>query len=309
MKIFIDVCFYLISALCLIMAVAGLCTKEFGMFVFFGILGASLIPVLRNKINTKATEFINNNMFKDKEPKPVLVKFLIGLFKFVFFLFLLVACACAMSDNTTTSTNAPAKAPAEVKTTKSNKPQKSNFRNNKNAKLIAKTTGLHKDLAGKAYEQLVSCGVGNITEIELFNKNEDYATSYYIKAYGIPAKIVVYIDDNGNIPEMYYNMNTIIKDRKRIATIQDYSLTLSQWSDLRYRTEETVRKFLKAPSTAKFLSIDYFVTEDKIIHVSGKVEAKNSFGVPLETIFQAEYRRNGDSFETLKFELDGQKIW
>ena len=50
------------------------------------------------------------------------------------------------------------------------------------------------------------------TNIELFAKNKEYADSYYIEVYGVPAKIMVYIDNDGNIPEMYYNMQDVIVD-------------------------------------------------------------------------------------------------
>ena len=215
-----------------------------------------------------------------------------------------------VSTNSNVSQNAVDTANSkQIQSQEKLKETKNKYRNNKNTKKIMEITGLDKDKAGKAYATMVSCGIGNITNIELFAKNEDYANSYYIEAYGVPAKIMVYIDGNGNIPEMYYNMQDVIVDNKRVATIQDYILTQDEWLDLRVQAQTYIEKFLNAPNTAKYKNQNYSIDNKKVITVTGTVEAKNLFGVPLENGFELLYKKENSGFNLIKATIAGEVVY
>lgn len=238
MKKFLDVCLWIIGLFFLLCSLGLLLSPEVrGMGIFFALLGITLLPPLRNKINNKLHTFFTvfNKNSNSENTNLVLIKALIGIFKFTVFSILFICIIISMpepqnvntiSDNTVTTKNST----------------KSKYRNNKNAKLIANVTGLNKDQAGKVYETLVSCGVGNITNIE----NQEYGDVYYIEAFGIPVKLIAYIDKEGNITELHYDMKDIIVESKRVAKITDYILNSNEWLDLRTQSQIYIEKFLNA---------------------------------------------------------------
>lgn len=301
MKKFLDVCLWIIGLFFLLCSLGLLLSPEVrGMGIFFALLGITLLPPLRNKINNKLHTFFTvfNKNSNSENTNLVLIKALIGIFKFIVFSILFICIIISMpepqnvntiSDNTVTTKNST----------------KSKYRNNKNAKLIANVTGLNKDQAGKVYETLVSCGVGNITNIE----NQEYGDVYYIEAFGIPVKLIAYIDKEGNITELHYDMKDIIVESKRVAKITDYILNSNEWLDLRTQSQIYIEKFLNAPKTAKYRNMNYSIDENKVIRVYGTVEAQNLFGVPLENGFEIEYTNNNGNFSIKNAILAGKKIY
>lgn len=307
MKLLINIVLYTFSVFSLLLSIGGLGCKEYGMSIFFFVLGLSLIPTIRNKLNNLLTIFIESKLYNNKNVNHIFVRFFTGFLKFTFFIVLLsVIVLLAPESNTINNPDLP------VKIVSTTKPTKSRFRGNKNTKLIAKSTGLHKDVAGKIYEQLISCGIGNINSFDYYAKINNNIYAYTIQASEIPEKLLIYFDSDGNVLELYYDTNLhfpIIKNRKRIAVVKDFYLTFSQQIDLEVQAKGIVRRCLKAPSTAKFPSINYSILPDKTIVISGIVEAQNSFGVPLQTPFILKFKRNGDDYNCISFEFDGEKIF
>ncbi len=266
------------------------------------ILGLLTSPPLRTRINSKLTTFF---VSQENALNPITIKIFIGVIKFIaiFIIFMIIAGTNSnLSQNALESNNNK-----QIQTQE--KVTKNKFRNNKNTKKIMKITGLDKDRAEKVYETMVSCGIGNITNIEFFARNEGYADSYHVEAYGVPAKVIVYIDENGNIPEMYYNMQDVIVDNKRVATIQDYILTQDEWIDLRTQAQTYIEKFLNAPNTAKYKNQNYSIDNNRKITVTGTVEAKNRFGVPLDNRFELLYKKENSRFSLIKAVIAGEVVY
>jgi hypothetical protein len=308
---FLDVCLWIIGIFFLLCSLGLFLSPEVRVIgTFLALLGVSLLPPLRNRINNKLhtifTVFSKNN--NSENSSYILRKVFIGLFKFTVFSFLFIVCIASM----------PEPQNVNVKTSNENTvvETKGQYSNNKNAKLIANVTGIDKNKAGKIYEMLISCGVGHTENIELFadySNPEQYevpSKCYTVKATGMPAKLMMYVDKDGNISELYYDMKDIIIEGKRVASITDYILNSEEWLDLRVQGQVYIEKFLNAPKTAKYRNMNYSIDENKIIHVSGIVEAKNLYGVPLENAFEMEYTKtqNGN-FILKKAVLAGQKIY
>ena len=301
MSKFSNICFWILSIFLFFVVLTSFSSSETISVGFFSIfLALMALPPLRTRINSKLTLVIEKN---GKATNPIVIKILIGFIKFILIFIVLMIFAGTNSNISQNAVDTANKKQVQTQETKSK------YRNNKNTKKIMEITGLNKDNAGKAYETMVSCGIGNITNIELFAKNQDYADSYYIEAYGVPAKIVVYIDENGNIPEMYYNMQDVIVDNKRVATVQDYILTQDEWIDLRTQAQIYIEKFLNAPNTAKYKNQNYSIDKNKIITVTGTVEAKNSFGAPLENGFELLYKKENSNFNLLKATIAGKVVY
>lgn len=305
MSKFFNVCFWMLSVFLFLIGLVSFSSSDMismGFFMIF--LGLLALPPLRTCINSKLTQSFEN---QEKAPNPIAIKFLIGFIKFIviFIVFMIV-----VSTNSNVSQNAVDTANSkQIQSQEKLKETKNKYRNNKNTKKIMEITGLDKDKAGKAYATMVSCGIGNITNIELFAKNKEYADSYYVEVYGIPAKIMVYIDENGNIPEMYYNMQDVIVDNKRVATIQNYILTQDEWIDLRTQAQVYIEKFLNAPNTAKYKNQNYSIDNKQIITVTGTVEAKNLFGVPLDNSFELLYKKENSGFSLIKATIAGEVVY
>lgn len=283
---------WFISIVLTVMGIA-LMSEELGMGIFFLLIGVSLIPPVKKVLNSKI-----NALLEKKCSKSWQIKLGTGAIKFcVFFVLFVILVACIPSTTSNTANNAP-----------NHKVTKSQYRNNKNTKMIAEELGLTKDQAAKIYETLVSCGVGNLSSFKLFVDNQGEANSYAVQAYGIPEKILVYVDKDGNVPDIYYDMKPILENGKRVAKIQDYVLTSDEWLDLRVQAQVYIERFLIAPKTAKFHNFKYTINENKIVTVAGTVEAKNAFGVPFEHPFLLQYKKADNGFDLTNGILGNETI-
>ena len=305
MSKFFNVCFWILAIFLFLIALASFSSSDMiSMGVFFIFVGLLALPPLRTRINKKLTQAFTNT---EKAPNHIVVKIMIGVIKFIliFIVFMtVVSTSSNVSQNAVETANSN-----QIQAEEKSKETKNKYRNNKNTKLIAEETGLDKDSAGKVYETLVNCGVGNIDSIKLFAQNKDYADTYDIKASGIPVKLVVYIDESGNIPELYYDLKDIIVEGKRVASITDYVLTYDEWLNLRTQAQIYLEKFLVAPKTAKYYNQAYSIDENKVITVSGTVEAQNLYGVPLNNTYSLQYKKTDSGFSLQKGTLGNEKIY
>lgn len=284
-----------ISIILSIMGIAMM-ADVFQMGLFFLLVGLSLIPPIKRILNAKI-----NALLEPKCSKEWQIKLGTGTLKFFAFFIIFIICAACTPTATTTTDGSASTSPKQHAT-------KSQYRNNKNTKMIAEELGLKKDQAAKIYETLVSCGVGNISSFKLFVDNQGEANSYAVQAYDIPEKILVYVDKEGNVPDIYYDMKPILENGKRVAKIQDYVLTSDEWLDLRVQAQVYIEKFLIAPKTAKFHNFKYTINENKVITVAGTVEAKNAFGVPFEHPFLLQYKKVDNVFDLTNGILGNETI-
>ncbi len=134
MKIFLNVILWIINVFILLSGFGLLLSPDVkGMGAFFVLLGITLLPPLRDKINGKLLSFFtgfskNNN---SKNPNYTVPKVLIGLLKFTVFSFLFIFCIASMPEPQNVNTHSDNIVTTEIT-------PKSKYRNNKNAKLIAK---------------------------------------------------------------------------------------------------------------------------------------------------------------------------
>ena len=93
-----------------------------------------------------------------------------------------------------------------------------------------------------------------------------------------------------------------------VATIQDYTLTTDEASDLMINCEDKVKEVLKSPSTAKFPNILEwgFKKEKNIVTVQGYVDAQNDFGAEIRSDFQ--FIIDTDTNTIQLFVFDGQEM-
>ena len=78
---------------------------------------------------------------------------------------------------------------------------------------------------------------------------------------------------------------------------------------MRTQAQIYLEKFLVAPKTAKYYNQAYSIDENKVITVSGTVEAQNLYGVPLNNTYSLQYKKTDSGFSLQKGTLGNEKIY
>ena len=143
-------------------------------------------------------------------------------------------------------------------------------------------------------KQLKKCGIDdvkNITHDELLdNAHFKGETGYRVEAvYNNTAfKIILYLDKDKKAYIIKYMDYDLLKEKKAVATLKDYTLTMDEATALQISCQSKVEEILKSPSTAKFPSIDKWgmQKEKNKVTIQGYVDSQNSFGAELRSKFQ-----------------------
>jgi hypothetical protein len=148
-------------------------------------------------------------------------------------------------------------------------------------------------------------GVNEITKIKYDEMlSYDGLIGFRVK-YG-ELNLIAYFKD-GSLSQIKFADNFLYNDGKIIGTVTDYTMTVSEQTDLQLKCQEGVKAILKAPSTATFPSIlEWRFGKDKErIIVQSYVDAQNSFGAKLRSQFQFIFSPDGSRVKSFIF--DGKK--
>ena len=143
-------------------------------------------------------------------------------------------------------------------------------------------------------KQLKKCGIDdvkNITHDELLdNAHFKGETGYRVEAVynNTVFKIILYLDKDKKAYTIKYMDYDLLKEKKAVATLKDYTLTIEEATALQISCQSKVEEILKSPSTAKFPSIDKWgmQKEKNKVTIQGYVDSQNSFGAELRSKFQ-----------------------
>jgi hypothetical protein len=70
-------------------------------------------------------------------------------------------------------------------------------------------------------------------------------------------KAIMYKNENESVRSILWNDHVLYKEGEGIlAKIGDYEVTTDEKGDLKYQSQESIKKVLKAPSSAKFPSVN-----------------------------------------------------
>lgn len=157
---------------------------------------------------------------------------------------------------------------------------------------------------------LEECGVKNpkIEHDELLdNAHEDGETGYRVSGSGLD-NIIMYIGEDGEINSIRYADYDLYKDGELLATVDDYAVSIDEFSTYQVICENAVKSVLKSPSSAKFPLYDHWgcKKEKDTIMISGYVDADNSFGASLRSEFL--FTINTETKEIQSFIFDGQEM-
>ena len=145
-----------------------------------------------------------------------------------------------------------------------------------------------------------SCGIGEITSVEVFQKGDD-RTSYHLndsesEVYkGAQMDIVVWLDNKTKaVQEIYFNDATIYAEGTVQGIIKDYYIPGELRTTYMTASEMLVNNCLTYPDTAKYPSSSYewrFGVHDGLDVVQAAVKAQNAFGVPSTMQFSIKFNR------------------
>ncbi len=155
---------------------------------------------------------------------------------------------------------------------------------------------------------LKECGIEKLKSFEhdelLDGAHLDGETGYRLAINDNVKNIILYLSEDKSVYLLKYNTYDLYIDNTVMATIQDYTLTNKEVSDLMIKCEEKVKSILKSPSTAKFPNILSwgFKKEKNIVTVQGYVDAQNSFGAEIRSTFQFIINTDGDIIQSFIFD-------
>lgn len=159
---------------------------------------------------------------------------------------------------------------------------------------------------------LRGCGIEKIETLEhdelLDNAHFEGETGYRIAINDTVKNIIMYLDTDMKVYSLRYADYDLYINGETVATLQDYTFTSSEISDLQIRCQEIVKEILKSPSTAKFPSILQwgFAREKNIVTVQGYVDSQNGFGAEIRSDFQLIIDTDMDVIQSFIF--DGEEL-
>lgn len=169
--------------------------------------------------------------------------------------------------------------------------------------------GFGEDQAKAIEDALTDVGVKEIKDVTK-KGNHDYVLDVDAGVY-TPDKDTMHIecDDNNQLQTITYKQIILWNEGKPIHQLSEYVLSASEELEVTRTGKDMVKKTLKAPSTAKFISktFKYIKIQDEITFI-GKVDAQNSFGAMVRSPFKVQFRYIDGKLTPTYFMVNHQQI-
>lgn len=138
--------------------------------------------------------------------------------------------------------------------------------------------------------------IDNIKADESLNEIEGVGSKgYRIKAsFSKNNNIILYVDSNNKVICIRWADKDFYRDGKALLNFKDYVITWDEQNEYNIDAQKRIKALLKAPSTAKFPSINNwkFGKDNGIVIVQAYVDSENSYGAKLRNEFQIKYDSN-----------------
>lgn len=177
---------------------------------------------------------------------------------------------------------------------------------------IAQCVNVTEEQASAINMVLLSCGISDLQSIEhdelLDDAHFEGETGYRIALNDNVDNIILYLDADKNVYSIRYADNDLYANNTVVSTINDFTFTYDEMSDLQIRCQSLVEGVLKSPSTSKFPNILKwnFMKNKNITTVQAYVDAQNSFGAEVRSEFQIIIDTDTDTVQSFIF--DGQEL-
>lgn len=176
-----------------------------------------------------------------------------------------------------------------------------------NVGIIMKAGIDDKEKATQIDAVLKECGIE--TKTITYDSNLDNSTGADEKGYRISTKdlnnIILYLREDNSVYSIRYADEFLYNDNAVVSKITDFYLTTEEKTNLQIKSEQMVKKCLKAPSTADFPNITEwkFKKDKNEIILQSYVDSQNSFGTMIRSEFQIKFSPDGTTVTS--FILDG----
>lgn len=158
---------------------------------------------------------------------------------------------------------------------------------------------------------LSDCGIERIDAAEhdplLDNAHSEGETGYRLTSGNID-NIILYLNADFNVYSLRYADYDLYSDGSKIATLDDYTVSLDELNKYQNLCQEKVKEVLKSPSTAKFPNYTEWgwKQEMNLFTVQGYVDAQNGFGAEVRSTFQFIIDMDTDTIQSFIF--DGEEL-
>ena len=184
---------------------------------------------------------------------------------------------------------------------------------NNNVKMLMTESGLSQEVCEQVYAQLQECGIETITDIKTIVESDGTWYSCRIKSDKYYGSGVVNIVPKKGLESLNWGGATIYNSEtlKNPKHLDDYALPYGADASYMLQVENTIKNYLKSPSTAEFPSRFFsdewsfeYSYKDGIATVSSYVDAQNSFGAMIRSPFvvKIDVKKNA----VIYVNLDGQ---
>ncbi len=169
----------------------------------------------------------------------------------------------------------------------------------KMVKEIKNSISVNNDEAKEIEDILKAVGISEIDDIkadESLNEIEGVGSKgYRIKAsFSKNNNIILYVDSNNKVICIRWADKDFYRDGKALLNFDNYLITWDEQNEYNIDAQKRIKALLKAPSTAKFPSINNwkFGKDNGIVIVQAYVDSENSYGAKLRSEFQIKYDSN-----------------
>lgn len=169
----------------------------------------------------------------------------------------------------------------------------------KMVKEIKNSISVNNEKAQEIEDILKAVGINEIDDIkadESLNEIEGVGSKgYRIKAsFSKNNNIILYVDSNNKVICIRWADKDFYRDGKALLNFDDYLITWDEQNEYNIDAQKRIKALLKAPSTAKFPSINNwkFGKDNGIVIVQAYVDSENSYGAKLRSEFQIKYDSN-----------------
>lgn len=151
--------------------------------------------------------------------------------------------------------------------------------------------------------KLNTSDIKDLKKVEDWNSGPRYTFNY------LGHKFILYAYDSGEISSITIannNLDKIYLEGFEPYDVNNYIIRNDQISKLQVSAESSIKAVLNHPDTAKFkwVTTGSYSKNNNIYIVTGKVEAKNSFGVNLESSFYVEEEIINGNYNVVYMKLD-----
>jgi hypothetical protein len=176
---------------------------------------------------------------------------------------------------------------------------------------ILKFIDIPDDAAQNIDSILAECGIEELSSAEhdelLDNAHIQGETGYRLTSKDA-SNIILYLNEDYSVNRIRYSDYDLYNDGSKLATLQDYVVSIDEVNKYQILCEDKVKEILKSPSTAKFPNYTEwgFRQEMNIFTIQGYVDAENSFGAEIRSKFQFIIDMDTNTIQSFIF--DGEEL-